>query len=1002
MMLMRAMLRTGAVLAAIVLPAMLFGQFEAATVLGTIRDASGAVVPNCKVTLENVRTGVTAETSTDANGNYEFVNQHPGAYRIRAEANGFQTAVVDAFELTVNARQRVDLSLRVGQASESVTVTGAATLLETDTSSRGQVINQAEIRELPLNGRAYADLTLLSPGVAKSALENQTDASRDASFNVNGGRSELNNFMLDGIDNNSYGTSNQGFSNQVIQANPDALAEFKIETNNYSAEFGRATGAVVNATIRSGGNEFHGEVWEFFRNTVLNAQGFFKPVTGTKLPFNQNQFGGALGGPIKRDKMFFFADYEGFRRVSHPIQFATLPTTAMANGDFSSFNVPIANPITGTSYPNGIIPKSAFTPLASAVLAALPAPNLPGNSNNYESAPADTFYNDKGDFRFDYFLSQKLTLFARYSQSDTRIFNPDSIPNPVSTSNNNGNVYVKNKQAVAGVTWAINPTSVLEVRAGVDYTVAGKTPPTLGLNTPQFYIPNQPTDPSLAGGLFSVGLNGGLTAWGRSSSNPQYQDPFVGDPKIVFTKIIGRHSVKTGFEFQLIDTAVSDFHPQYGTENFSGSFSDPAYFTNPSALNSLTGVQKQVYSIADFIFGAPNHYELDNNPVAHLRQRMYFGYVQDDWKVNNALTLNLGLRYEFATPQYERDNKLSNFLPSADALIYAKNGSLYDRALVHPDPHNFAPRLGLAYQVTPKTVIRSGYGISYVQFNRLGGENLLAYNGPNIVDAFIDQVPTQAVCTSIDAAPGACFRTTPQGFPPNFASPAAFNPANTQVRYIPENERTPYVQSWHFTVQRELARDLILDLAYVGTHSVGLIILGDENQALPNQLNQNLSLAARRPYPNFNTIEISWNGGFASYNALQAKLEKRFGGGLYLLNSFTWSKALDNAPGHLENYNGDNSRVNFYNLPNDKGISSYNQPLNDTLSLLYDLPFGHNRHFDLRNPFVDAIAGGWGINLISTATSGFPLNVTYSPTTQASVSSLTTPRPNLTGAPIYS
>ena len=290
----------------------------------------------------------------------------------------------------------------MGQASAQVTVTDAASLLETETSSRGQVIGQAQIRELPLNGRAYADLTLLSPGVAKSALENQADSSRDASFNVNGQRSELNNFMLDGVDNNSYGTSNQGFSNQVIQANPDSLAEFKIESNNYSAEFGRASGAVISASIKSGTNQYHGEAWEFLRNTVLNAQGFFKPVGGGKLPFNQNQFGGAFGGPIKKDKLFFFADYEGFRRVSHPVQFATLPTTAMDNGDFSAFGVPIENPVTGTIYPNGIIPQSAFTPLA-AVLSALPAPNLPGNSNNYESSPADTVSNNKGDFRADYF-----------------------------------------------------------------------------------------------------------------------------------------------------------------------------------------------------------------------------------------------------------------------------------------------------------------------------------------------------------------------------------------------------------------------------------------------------------------------------------------------------------------------------------------------------------------------------------------------------------------------
>src|SRR5260370_4681612 len=358
----------------------LFAQFEAATVLRTIRDTSGAVVPNCKVTLENVSTGVTVSTRTDGLGNYEFVNQHLGAYKFRAEAAGFKTAEASSFELTTNARQRVDLALKVGQASAEAAVTDAGSLLETETSSRGQVIGQAQIRELPLNGRAYADLTLLSPGVAKSALENQADSSRDASFNVNGQRSELNNFMLDGVDNNSYGTSNQGFSNQVIQANPDSLAEFKIESNNYSAEFGRAAGAVISASIKSGTNQYHGEACEFLRNTVLNAQGFFKPVGGGKLPYNQNQFGGAFGGPIMKDKLFFFADYEGFRRVSHPVQFATLPTPAMDNGDFSAYGVPIENPITGAIYSNGIIPQSAFTPLGSAVLSALPAPNLPGNS----------------------------------------------------------------------------------------------------------------------------------------------------------------------------------------------------------------------------------------------------------------------------------------------------------------------------------------------------------------------------------------------------------------------------------------------------------------------------------------------------------------------------------------------------------------------------------------------------------------------------------------------
>jgi hypothetical protein len=972
---------------------LLQAQFESGTVLGTVRDASGASVANASITLENVKTGVTFQAKTEQNGDFEFPNERLGTYRVRVEAPGFRTATAADFDLTVNARQRVDFSLQVGEASEKVTVTDAAALLETDTSSRGQVINPQQIVQLPLNGRSYADLTLLVPGVAKSPLENQSDSSRDASFNVNGLRSELNNFLLDGVDNNAYGTSNQGFSNQVIQPNPDALAEFRVETNNYSAEYGRSAGAIINASIKSGTNQFHGEAWEFFRNSELNATGFFKPVNGTKPAFNQNQFGGAFGGPIVKEKAFFFADYEGFRRVAHPVQFATLPTAALQAGNLG---LPVRNPINGTVYNNGIVPASAITPFAQSVINALPKPNLPGTSNNYESSPADTVYNDKGDVRYDQYFGQKLALFGRYSQNNTRIFSPPAIPGPAG-GNANGNVYVRNLQADPGVTWTISPTSVLEVRVGFDYTEAGKSPIALGQPVGGFSVPNLPTDPTFAGGLYSLNFGGGLSQLGRQSSNPQYQYPIVLDPKVNFTKILGRHSLKMGFEYQMIDTAVSDFHPKYGVDNYTG------YYSALGSTSGLSGAQQQIYSFADFLFGARNHYELNNNPVAHLRQRMYFGYLQDDYKVNQKLTLNLGVRYEFATPQWERDNHLSNFDPTTNTMILASSGSLYDRALVHPDPHNWAPRVGLAYTVTPKTVIRSAYGIGYAQFNRLGGENLLAYNGPYVVDAVVDgQTPTQkgGICQSVDSAPGSCFRPTYLGFPNNFASPSAFNTATTQVRYIPADNRTGYVQNWHFTVQRELGHQLVLDLAYVGNHSVGLMILGDANQAVPNLQGQNLSINARRPIPNFTTIEEAFSGGFGSYNALQVKLEKRYTAGLYFLNSFTWSKAIDNAPGHLENYDGDNSRINIRNPSSERGLSSYDQPFNNTTSILYDLPVGKGKRVNISNKALDLIAGGWAVNLINTLTSGLPLNIIYSASQQYQVSPLVTPRPNLNGNPV--
>jgi hypothetical protein len=973
-------------------------QFESGSVLGSITDPSGNAVSGAVVTLTNIRTGTAVKSKTDGSGNFLFVNQRLGSYQVRAEMPGFRVAESNPFDLTVDARQRVDLRLELGSVSEAVTVTGSAALLEADTSSRGEVINPREISELPLNGRAYADLTLLVPGVAKSLLENGTDSSRDASYNVNGQRSELNNFMLDGVDNNAYGTSNQGFSNQVIQPSPDAIQQFKVETNNFSAEYDHAAGAVINVMIKSGTNQLHGSLWEYNRNTVLNAVGFFKPLNGT-LPFNQNQFGAAAGGPIIKNKLFVFGDYEGFRRVYHPLQFATVPTVAMDHGDFSAFGLPIANPFTGGSAPNGVIPANEFSPIGGA-LASLPAPNLPGLSNNYQSSPSDTIYNDKGDIRSDYYINSKINVFGRYSQFNTRIFSPPNIPGPAG-GNANGNVYVQTYQGVGGFTWTVNPTSILEFRLGGSYSHNGKLPSTVGMPTQGFTIPNQPLDPSFAGGLISSSVSG-FSQFGRQGSNPQYQYPLVYNPKVNYTKIFGRHSLKMGFEYQRIDTDVSDFNPKYGQLSFSGYFSDPCYATNPSCVNSLTTTQKQVYALADYLYGAPTNYTLNNNPVAHYRQRMYFGYVQDDFKVSRKLTLNLGLRYEFATPQYVSDNKLANFDPFTHSLIFASGGSLYNRALVHPDPNDWAPRLGVAYQVLPKTVVRAAYGISWVLFNRAGGENLLAYNGPNIINSSINQLPSQGFCPSAAAPAGTCFRSVAQGFPNGLIDPANFSTAISQVRYIPPSNRNGYVQSWHFTVQQELTKDLLLDVAYVGNHSVGINVLSDANQALPNLPGQNVPLLARRPIQGFTDIEISYDGGFGSYEGLQIKLEKRNSHGLYFLNSFTWSKALDNAPGHLENYNGDNSRINYYNRPIERGLSGYNQPLNDTLSVLYDLPIGRGRRFNVKSRALDMVVGGWSANMINTMTSGLPLNIGYSASSQQQISGLVSARPDLVpGQPLY-
>ncbi len=978
-------------LAVFLLAPVAFAQFDTATVLGTVADSNGAAVAGATVTLRNTATGITAIARTDENGNYQFFNVKIGTYTVTAEASGFSKAAAENIQVTVNARQRIDLSLKAGALTETITISAdAVQLLETETSVRGQIINRQQIVNLPLNGRAYADLALLSPGVRKSVLNNQDSGGRDASFNVNGLRSSLNNFVLDGVDNNSYGTSNQGFSNQVVQASPDAVQEFQVQTNNFSAEFGRAGGAVINASLRSGTNEIHGSIYNFLRNTSLNATGFFKPTRGEKPVLIQNQFGGTIGGPIVKDRTFYFADYEGFRRITRSLAFATVPTAAQRNGQLG---IPVRNPFTGVVYQDGNIPASEITPFARRVLndLALPTTNATASgfvSNNFEDLPRSKFYNDKGDVKIDHNFSDKTTAFVRVSHRKMNNFEAPTIPAPIYSSAN-AFVRVLNQQLATGVTHNLSDNSLLEFRLGISRTQAGKTP--TGIGDPSYTLPGLPTDPRIAGGLSTQNI-GGYTGLGRQNSNPQFQDPFVVNPRVNYTFLLGRHSLKSGYEYQSINTEIDDFNPKYGTDSYSGQFTRPS----GAASNNL-------YNLADFLFGARNSYSLNNSVIVNYRQRMHFAYLQDDFKLNQKLTLNLGLRYEFATPQWEKDNLLANFDPQTLSLIRATNGSLYDRALVDPDRNNWAPRIGFAYQAFDKTVVRGGYGISYIHFNRLGGENLLAFNGPNIVGNSITQQVSQPLCTGDNFLN--CFRKTEQGYPNGFVSSDRYNPLTARVNFTPRDTRTAYVQSWHLTVQRELPWKLLLDVGYVGNRSNKLIILGDYNQARPNNASDPAAgtpLQQRRPFSAYSFIQASFNGGFATYSALQIKLERRFADGLYLLNSFTWSKAIDNAAGHLEASFGDNSRGNIRNLANDKGLSNYDQPFNNTTSVVYDLPFGKGRRFASAIPTAaDYIIGGWRMTLINTLNSGLPANLTYGPAAAFQVGSSLTYRPNQLSSDLY-
>ncbi|MBS1813910.1 MAG: TonB-dependent receptor [Acidobacteria bacterium] len=982
---------TGSWLTALVaIVCLLFGaatmqaQFETASVLGYVRDNSGAAIPNATVTLTNVATNVSQTAKTDGEGKYEFNSIQIGNYTISTEAAGFQGARTEQFKVLTNARQRVDVSVKPGAVSEVVEVSSAAQLLETETSSRGTVIETRQVENLPLNGRSYADLVLLVPGARKSTLENNGTSSREASFNINGQRSAFNNFLLDGLDNNNYGTSNQGFANENIPPSPDAVSEFKVEVDNYSAEYGRNPGAVINVSTRRGTNQYHGKAYDYVRNDAFNAIGPFLATGARKPKFIRNQFGGTFGMPIWKDHTFFFGDYEGLRQIfGNANTVSTLPTAAQRSGDFSAIG-PIRNPITGTVYANGIVPASDQTAFAKAVLAALPLPNAGGN--NYAITPRGEIKDDKGDGRVDHTFNQKWTIFGRFSEHRGYIFDPPGIPGRAG-GNSNGNVQYSNRAIATGVTWTISANKLLDVRFGWSQNKGGKFPIGVGhssLLTENGITHGLPTDPLVVRDLNDQNVTG-FSQFGTQPSNPQFQNPTVFNPKVNFTWVKGKHTLKLGYEFQAIHTEVNDFNPSYGQDNYAGQYSRPCFGTTPCA--SATGTAQQAYNLADFMFGNRSSYSLTTYAVVNLRQRYNFMYIQDDMKLSPKLTVNAGLRYEIVTPQWERDNRLANFDPATKTLVQAKNGSVADRAQVNTPKNNFGPRFGFSYQAHQDTVIRGGYGIVYTQWNRAGGENNLTYNGPNVVNASITQVaPTAAsLCTNDTQLQSTCFRQTQQGYAENLTSPAYFNPAVVTSRYIPRDFKTGYVQQYHLGIQQKLPGGIVMDLAYVGNKGTHLQILADYNQAIPCIAGNpgcvttaQQAVAARRPISTFGTIEIAYGAGTSNYNSLQLKTEKR-AGSLYLLNSFTWGRVFDLSSGHLETGSGDNSRVNYYNPSQDYGPGGYDQPLADTLSMLYDLPYGHGRRFGAHsNAVMNSVLGGWQLSVINNMTSGIPINVTYS------------------------
>jgi Carboxypeptidase regulatory-like domain/TonB dependent receptor/TonB-dependent Receptor Plug Domain len=974
-----------------------FAQFETSEVLGTVYDSSHQPVANAAVTLTNQDTAVEAKTTTDAAGNYDFFNVKVGRYTVAVEVTGFSKFSSPNVGVAVNARQRVDATLQVGSVSDTVTVTDQASVVETDTSAHSQVISTQTIEALPLNGRNYASLALLATNVHISPIAAAFAPSatpREGAFNVNGMRSTYNNFLMDGLDNNSYGTSNQNFSSQVVQASPDAIAEFRVITSNFSAEYGRSGGAVINAVLKSGTNQFHMSAWEFLRNTDLNAVGFFRAATG-KPTFHRNQFGATIGGALIKDKLFFFGDYEGYRQTQGVVSAYSVPSI---NDRAGILPVAVVNPLTGIVYPAGTaIPVAQINPFAAAALAGLPAATNASRANNLVYILPIRDFSDKYDAKLDYQIQSNMTAFLRFSQrKDIAFFGP-ADPGP-SGGDGNGFIHAIQQQAAIGYTWTMSARSLFEARLGFTHVLGGKSPPYLGGPdiAKQYGIQGEPS--SLAGGFPTQIISGySNPTFGRQTTNPQYQNPTSLNPKFNYSTIRGRHSLKAGYEFLMVRTEVLDINPLYGADTYGNQYSKPTCAQLGQPAGCTIAADATSYNLADFYFGLPSTIAQGSNLTTNMRQHVHSFYVQDDWRVSPKLTVNVGLRYEYATPIWDRDNLWSNFDPKTNTLVRATDGSIYNRALVNPDRSDWGPRIGAAYSVDSKTSIRAGYGISYTFFNRPGSaiENI---NGPLAVFGTLTQ-------TALPGQPG--FLTTQTGF--NAGIGTAFNSATTNNDYIPSDMKWPRIQSWVVSIQREVMKDTILELAYNGNSSSRLPILGDYNQAAPNAVGGTLGVQARRPIPTFGPITWVDPVGVSHYHGLSVRAEHRFNKGLYLLNSFTWSKAIGDSEQALETAPGQGNVANVQNIRNlgpEMGPSSYDVKFINVTSVVYQLPFGKGKAMmHDANRVVNLLVGGWEINAINTANTGIPLNVYYVPAGPNDVTSqiadyrgLAVLRPNVTGS----
>jgi hypothetical protein len=988
-----------------------WAQTDQGAITGVVQDESGAVIPGAKVTLTATDTSFVLDRTANESGAFVFSPVKIGNYKLTASAPNFQTTVRENLHLDIQQHLNVPLVLHAGEVTQQVTVSTESPLLESQTSEVGQVISSETVNNTPLNGRNWVYIAQLTAGVAPPF--GNTRGSGTGDFVANGQRAEQNNFILDGVDNNTNLVDFLNGSSFVMRPPPDALAEFNLQTSNYSAEFGHSAGAVMVASIKSGTNQIHGSLWEYVRNTRLDAQ----PWNALSVaPYHQNQFGATLGLPIWKDHLFYFGDIEANRiSIANPTVI-TVPTALMRQGNFSEL---LNTSLTGQSQPiqlyapnsggtqklsylgaNNVFSPAQISAVAQKILNMYPTPNTNGAliTNNYNVNLANSDNVVQWDQRLDWNISQKDQTYARYSYMHE--IRTNGLPlGPILDGSGFGgqNDVTLAENFMLSETHSFTQTLTNEFRFGYNWIHSQYFQPNANNTTlaASLGLGNVPTAPNGLGGLPLGYFNGTIQQWGSVGTQNEAQNTYQILDNV--SKTIGNHSLKAGVSFQAI--RVFD---RYASNPLGQYYYNPVYTGAPGV--SFTG-----YGVADFLADQMNGSSINTSPSFNDVQWYDSAYFQDDWKIAHNLTLNLGLRYDHFQPYKENAGFQANFVANPNTLGIATGTAAYQLpsrsrnvslgapflavlakdniALQYVDNErlataqnlNFAPRIGLAYQPTPKTVVRSGFGLFYGGLQSQGNTNL-GYNFP-FANGINLKAPNCTVgnCPSL-ASEGVTLET---GLGSQLANGIQNFVSNPSLQGIDPNIKTPYTMNYNLSFERQVTNDMVATVSYVGNVSRHLAL-----SYLPNTVRglyaPGTNTQQFQPYPDIGTVTVIHYGGISNYNSLQAKLEKRMSRGLTFLATYTWAHALDDTSdaGGLESAVTDRNMA-IIPYTDEYTNSPFDVRHRVTVNGNYLLPFGRGRAFLNKSRWEDEVIGGWSSSLTFAAQTGTPFTVSPSNSTAA-------------------